>query len=640
MIGLSYVPVGGSGAAALMAQALLWSTAVLLAAALAAGLMRKASAAVRSTVWGVALAALLVVPLLATGLPSWRVPTPTGLFPGQRAEEPARRDVIPGTDDSGLSTIGFAEDRPTRTVLRTTPATSSETVTRIPIGAVLGLLWLTGTAFTLGRFALHLARIAVISRRADAVTGLPEWSSAGEIAAALGIARPVSVLLSGEVSSPLSWGAVRPIVVLPADAASWPDARRSSVLLHELAHVARLDYVLHVAVEMTRAVYWANPLVWVAIRRYTAERERACDDVALSMGTPSRDYASHLLEVARDQVLGTRSVAVAAMAQHSSLKERLRFVMDGRISRAPITLRTLMLSGSLALALAVPVASMDLGDGPPHVDASRSRREFELDWSGGFSSGSARMGWSWTRIPGTRELERELLSSSDPDVRREAAWWLGEHESGRSVPELLRALEDPDPDVRLVAGWALGEIKDPASIPSLVWALDDSDPLVREMAVLALGEIEHPAAVDPLVDKVKAEPGLAQAVVWALGEIGDRDAERKRDAIIYSHGLDGRANQQVWTGRLPLWGVGDIWGLLRKPDRDKIDGHVRDLRTGDADERRDAALALGLLGNRDKIDTTAPLDSLLDALRDPVPEVRAMAVWSLDELNPSRSEHR
>jgi len=66
---------------------------------------------------------------------------------------------------------------------------------------------------------------------------------------------------------------------------------------------------------------------------------------------------------------------------------------------------------------------------------------------------------------------------------------------------------------------------------------------------------------------------------------------------------------------------------------------VRELRTGNDDERRDAALALGHLGRHDKLDTIEPLAPLLDALRDPVPEVRAMAVWALDEMNPSRSRH-
>ena len=520
------------------------------------------------------------------------------------------------------------------------PATSAQTVTRIPIGAVLSLVWLAGAAYFVGRFLLHLARIAAISRRADNVTDLPEWASAKDLVSALRIARPVLVLLSGEVSSPLSWGALRPIVVLPEEAARWPDSRRSSVLLHELAHVARLDYVLHVAVEMTRAVYWVNPLVWAAIRRYVAERERACDDVALSMGTPSREYASHLLEVARDQVLGARSVAVAAMAQHSSLKERLRFVMDVRISRAPITVGKLMLSGSVALALAVPVASLDLRDGPPHLDAGGPGHSFELDWSGGISAGSSDKGWTWSRVPGSQELEHELLSSSDPEVRREAAWWLGEHESRESVPELLKALEDPSHDVRLVTAWALGEIKDTASIPPLVRTLDDPDPLVREMVVLALGEIEHPAAILPLVESVETEPELAEAVVWSLGEIGDHDAKSKRDRIIHLHGLDEGDNQQVWTGDLPLRVRDAMWRFFRQPDEEDIAEYVRDLRRGDARERRDAALSLGFLGNRDKLGTIEPLAPLLDSLRDPAPEVRAMATWALDELNPSRSRRR
>lgn len=214
------------------------------------------------------------------------------------------------------------------------------------------------------------------------------------------------------------------------------------------------------------------------------------------------------------------------------------------------------------------------------------------------------------------------LQDGDPHVRRYAAWALGELEDSRGVRPLIEALGDGNAEVRLVAGWALGEIKDHMAIPPLIDLLEDDDPLVREMAVLALGEIEHPAAVEPLSDAYRRESGLREPVIWALGEIGGREAEAEREAIFAAWGRGSWENDEIWTGR------------LGSTEASAMEGDVRALLAALADDdpwmRRSAAEWLGCLGDERAV------AGLLDALRDPEPSVRAMAIWALDEINPSR----
>ncbi len=238
-------------------------------------------------------------------------------------------------------------------------------------------------------------------------------------------------------------------------------------------------------------------------------------------------------------------------------------------------------------------------------------------------------------IPKARHLIDELKNEKDPHLRCRAAWWLGEHEDSHAVEPLIDALGDESADVRLVAAWALGEIKDEDSIDPLIETLEeDDDFLVREMAALALGEIEDPSAVNPLMDALERDENLRAAVVWALGEIedeGSRKAGRARESIFDDWGRRPWDNDEVWTGTLDE----------RLPHSKNIRRLLEQLENNDAETRREAALNFGTLGINHDYESTEEIEQVVDALietmRDPEPEVRAAAVWSLDEINPSRS---
>src|SRR5205085_4238148 len=98
---------------------------------------------------------------------------------------------------------------------------------------------------------------------------------------------------------PMTAGLLQTAIFLPADAADWTQERREAVLLHELAHVRRGDLSTQLVARLAVALYWCNPLVWVAWRAFVKEREHAADDAVLLSGARASDYADHLLSVAR-----------------------------------------------------------------------------------------------------------------------------------------------------------------------------------------------------------------------------------------------------------------------------------------------------------------------------------------------------
>ena len=102
----------------------------------------------------------------------------------------------------------------------------------------------------------------------------------------------------------MTWGVLYPKVLLPEESEQWPEDRRSVVLLHELAHAQRWDYLTHLITRLVCALYWFNPLVWLAARRMIAERERACDDIVLRHGAEPADYAEQVLEISAGLSMG------------------------------------------------------------------------------------------------------------------------------------------------------------------------------------------------------------------------------------------------------------------------------------------------------------------------------------------------
>lgn len=113
------------------------------------------------------------------------------------------------------------------------------------------------------------------------------------------------------------------------------------MLGHELAHVRRADWLVQMAAEMVRSLYWFNPLLWNACKRLREESERACDDAVLNLGVDGSAYATQLVDLARTFTRRRRSMfpplPAPAIARPSSLEKRIRAMLSIDLNRRPIT---------------------------------------------------------------------------------------------------------------------------------------------------------------------------------------------------------------------------------------------------------------------------------------------------------------
>ena len=343
---------------------LLKVTLVFAAGAALAHLLRRRSAAARHEAWALALAgALALAPLAALAPP---IPLPL-LAAEARSDRPSAFAAEPASPPAGragaTAALEVAAPRPApppRVAPAPGPAPLASAPARISWASALAAVWALGTlGLALRCAAGHLAlrRLA----RASSPLASGDWPELlAETRALAGVRAPVRLLGSPAVATPLTWGTLRPVVLLPAAAGSWPRERRRAALLHELAHVVRRDALVQLAGTAACALYWFHPGAWMALRAMRREGELACDDRVLASGTPPAEYASQLIEVARGaRALRLSGSALAiGMARPSTLEGRLLAVLDEALPRrAPA--RAARIAAALAVAAGlVPLAGL------------------------------------------------------------------------------------------------------------------------------------------------------------------------------------------------------------------------------------------------------------------------------------------
>lgn len=150
-----------------------------------------------------------------------------------------------------------------------------------------------------------------------------------------GLTVSVALRKSRDVWSPVSWGLFSPEILLPVQAETWRVEKIRNVLIHELSHIQRLDWLTSLIVRLTRAIYWFNPLVWYAARRLEEEAEQACDDAVIRNGRCHNEYASNLLEIASQARLGSLGNAVVQAIAGSPLGSRVFSILDTSRKRHP-----------------------------------------------------------------------------------------------------------------------------------------------------------------------------------------------------------------------------------------------------------------------------------------------------------------
>lgn len=340
-------PLAGTPVLAFLGEYAVKSTVVLALALAATRIAAAKTASFRHFILSLALLSLLVLPLVSLVPFGWE----TKALP-RGAAQATRISGFPSTVDPDRGTaVVSAGDAAAEAGLGAGRRSEAETNSAPPL---IPMIWTAGAVFILFRLAAGLLGARRLTREGEAVAD-PIWRVLMQrFLAAVGLRRTVRLKSHREVHVPLTWGLIRPVILIPSDHGSWSDDQRSSALFHELSHIKRADFLIMVLVRLALAVYWFNPLSWIVLARIRKEQEKACDDLVLRAGLKPSTYAANLLLFKRGA--GFRwdpSAALLGLFGGSSFNERLSAILRQRLAFKEVTVKTkIMLVAVVALAVA------------------------------------------------------------------------------------------------------------------------------------------------------------------------------------------------------------------------------------------------------------------------------------------------
>jgi len=160
----------------------------------------------------------------------------------------------------------------------------------------------------------------------------------------LGIKTPVRTWLSSLVDVPLTLGFLKPVILLPVAMVNHLTLQQvEAILIHELAHIRRKDYLLHLVVTLLEGLFFFNPFSRLLISQLKKEREHCCDDLVLQFKYDPHSYVSALLSLATRSQSGQQIALAATGDGNQLLLQRAKRILLQKKQRQRPAIRILLL---------------------------------------------------------------------------------------------------------------------------------------------------------------------------------------------------------------------------------------------------------------------------------------------------------
>jgi bla regulator protein BlaR1 len=429
-------------------------------------ILRRNRAQVRYWLW-MAVSAKFLVPFAALAAAvsrlGWRWPTAAAQSGGAFPAFPAVPDVAVLMDAVG---------RPfTQSAVRSAAESSApafQTITAM-LFLLLAVIWCSGAAVIVLTWYVRWRRIALLVRGTAPVLQGPDLAALRRLEAVTGMS--ATLMVSPETSiEPGIFGIATPVLVWPRGITERLAPREvEAILAHELCHVRRRDNLASSVHMLVQAVWWFHPLVWWLGARLVDERERACDEEVVRLGSAPQVYAESILKACR--YYAESPVSCVAGVTGSNLKERIERIMTNqRADRLNGWRRLLLAAGAVASfaapivigATSVPQVGRDSAQASASVQSASSDPTFEVASIKINTSGDGRV--AFQNQPGRfvatnvtlRLLIRNAYQLQDFQISGGPSWIGSDHfdvvakiENGEARDPLSAGRQDPTRPTRL-----------------------------------------------------------------------------------------------------------------------------------------------------------------------------------------------
>ncbi len=283
-----------------------------------------------------------------------------------------------------------------------------------------GMIWLTGLALCAGYFGMAYFKCRWEFREALPVHNayVEQWMGAHKLR------RPIAVRQSGKITAPLTYGVLRPVILLPKST-DWNDLETLDfVLTHEWVHIRRFDGLLKLALTAALCVHWFNPLVWLMVCLSNRDIELACDEAVLKrLGRKARTgYALALLRMEE------RKSGLSMAGSHfskNSLEERIKAMLKRKKSSLAALLAAILLIGGTGAVFATSAKAENQETAlRPGAAAETSYSTENKDSLLSYTDENGVTYYSWDEGKTWTPMTEEEFAAAypDPDVE----WWTAE----------------------------------------------------------------------------------------------------------------------------------------------------------------------------------------------------------------------
>ncbi|HEX7457255.1 MAG TPA: M56 family metallopeptidase, partial [Ginsengibacter sp.] len=188
---------------------------------------------------------------------------------------------------------------------------------------------------------------------------------ANKVSRQMKITRKISVWISHYIDVPATIGFIKPVILIPfASINNLSGDQLEAIILHELSHIKRNDYIINIVVAVIETILFFNPFVVLLSKVIKRERENCCDDFVLQYRYDPHSYASALLRLEQSRVTNLK-LAVGAVSGKKQLLSRIKRITNGHVAPRQFNYGQKLLALLLVTAIICSVAWLSPGEKKP-----------------------------------------------------------------------------------------------------------------------------------------------------------------------------------------------------------------------------------------------------------------------------------